>query len=132
MSTAHRWRLFDPNTLEDVAVPLNPQEFRLPDRDKNISASATVASVSGGGRVILNQGEPVAQTMGFVGVMLDRTQKAFWEYWYAKEYQVRLTDDFGDVWWIYIYKLTQTRPKTKPSHPELYRYTLDAYILDWP
>lgn len=129
-STAHRWRFFDPVTFDDVAIFLNPQELRLPDREKSITVNEATAP---DGKIILAEGaHRKPATLGFVGVALTLDQATFLETWYDKEYQVRLTDDFAREWWIYIYKLTFTRPKTKPSHPELHRYTMDAYILDWP
>lgn len=128
-STAHRWTFYDPVLVETQTIFLNPQELRLPDREKNITVTETTAP---DGKLILSEGIDKPATIGFVGVTLTLDQIAFLENLYDKRYQVRLTDDFAREWWIYVYKLTLTRPKTRPSHPEFHRYTMDSYVLDWP
>lgn len=126
---SHRWTFYDPITLAEEEIFLNPQEMRLPDLEKSIDLSSTAAP---DGRLILTEGVDRPQTLGFVGVTLTLAQLNWLETQFNKRYQVRMTDDFDREWWIYIYKLTRTRPRTRPSHPEFHRYTMDAYVLDWP
>jgi hypothetical protein len=124
-----RWRFYDPLTLEDEEFPLNPQELTLPEQLSNITVSDTVAP---DGKAVLAEGVPEVQKISWSGVLLDLDAKDFFTRWKAKKYQVRLTDDYGDEWWIYITKFAPTRPQTRPSHPDLHRYTFEALILDWP
>lgn len=126
-----RWTFYDPTTLAVDTIFLNPQEMRLPDREKNITTQETTAP-SPDGRLILTEGVDKPATLGFVGVTLTLANIDFLQALYDKRYQVKLTDDFDREWWIYVYKFGLTRPRTRPSHPEFHRYTLDAYVLDWP
>jgi hypothetical protein len=128
----HRWHIYDPVTLEDVEVPLNPSEARLPAVKKAISTAKTSAP-TGEGRIIATEGIDDPLTMGFTGVMLDLDQyNFFFDLCYNKRYQVRLTDDWGRVYWVYPTSLEATRGRHKPSHPEFQRYTMDFLVLDWP
>lgn len=126
-----RWKFLDPTTLVEETIFLNPQEMRLPVWEKSINVEETTAPGSEG-RVILAEGVDKVQTLGFDGVTLTLDQITFLQNLYLKRYQVRLTDDFDRVWWIYITKLTLTRTKTRPTHPEYHRYSLESYVLDWP
>ena len=129
---AWRWRIYDPVTLEDVELPLNPSEARLPAVKKAITTSKTSAP-TGEGRIIVTEGIDEPLTLGFTGVMLTLEHYEFlFDLAYNKRYQVRLTDDWGRVWWIYITSLEPTRGKHRPSHPFFQRYTMDALVLDWP
>ena len=126
-----RWKFYDPSTLVEDTIFLNPQELRLPDRQKTTTEETTTAG-GAEGRTIVFEGADRVPAMGWSGVTFTLAQKAWLEELWAKRRQIRLTDDFEQVWWIYITKLSFTRPRTKPSHPERHDYTLDAIILDWP
>jgi hypothetical protein len=123
-----RWTFWDPVAAQTYEFELNPVEGGSPPYKKKVSYENTSAP---DGKVLIYEGQDETQTMQWSGVIL--TQEHFEQYvdWWHLRRQLRLTDDLGRQFWVYITAFEPTRVKAF-SHPWKHRYTVTAMILDWP
>lgn len=123
----HRWTMWDPESDTTLTFPMNPVEGSLPSFEANITQHPTVAP---DGMVLLFEGRDAAQTFPFSGWVLTQTHYQFLVNWFRLKRQVRVTDDLGNQFWLYLTKFTPTR-KRSINFDWLIEYDAEAIILDW-
>jgi hypothetical protein len=68
--------------------------------------------------------------MTFSGTILTENEYNALIQWADERKQVRLTDDLGRQFWIYITSFVPTR-QLKRNSPWFFTYNAEATILDW-
>lgn len=123
--TVVRWKFYDPNTLEQYTVPINPDSVTDPSRKKNIVEQPTVAQ---GGAMLLMEGRQAASVMEFSGAILTQAHHDAFNAWFDKDYPVKITDDLGVEQWVFI---TEYTPKRQRNASNFYKrtFTMKAYAL---
>jgi hypothetical protein len=119
------WLFQDAATGESYVLPINPLDCDIPAIDKNISYQATVA----GGQVVYN-GATQEPSMSFSGTILTEDHFRALEAWFQLQRQIKITDDLGREFWVYITDFSPTRERNTPF-PWRMQYTANAVILDW-
>lgn len=121
-----RWTLWDPVLGTTLTFPVNPSESFLPQREKQMVTEKTTAGV-----LVAFEGEESPQEFNFSGTFLDESSYDFMVTWFEKRYQLRLTDDLGNQFWVY---LKAFRPKRKRASNHEWAFTYDAagLIMDIP
>ena len=121
-----RWTFYDPNTLVEFTVPINPNSVSDPDRKKKIKETPTLSK---DGTVLLVEGREDAPTMKWSGTILTKAHHDAFIEWYKKSYSVRVTDDNGDEQWVFITGYSSERQRS-PKYPYKRTFTMTAYALD--
>ena len=121
-----RWTLWDPVLGTTLTFPINPAESFLPHREKEFTLQTTTQ-----GKLLAFEGNEKAQEFNFSGTFLDQNSYNFMVNWFNKRYQLRLTDDLGNQFWIYLKSFS---PKRKRSSNYKWAFTYDAtaVLMDWP
>lgn len=120
-----RWQVYDPY-LGTEEFPLNPSEVDLPPLEKDITTRHTTAN----NKAVLFEGNGEPTEFKFNGVLFEEADYDWFVTWYNKKYQVRVTDDLGQEFWIYLQSF---RPRRRRSfhHPWCIEYEAVAVIVDW-
>lgn len=119
------WELYDPIADETYLLHINPDAGGSPTRRKTLSTRTTTA-----GKALYFQGSPEPRTFEASGTMLSEAHYNELDRWVEeKNHQVRLTDDLGRVFWIYLVALVPSRVR-KGSHPWFHTYSLEYTELD--
>jgi hypothetical protein len=121
MSTDHRWRFFDPVQVSTYEVQINPNEGGSPNWRKNITSDAPLGP---GGRPILTEGPDEVQRLECSGVILDQAHYTGLVNLFKKRRQVRLTDDLGRQFWVYIESFEPTRQRSRRAWRHTYRLSM--------
>ena len=122
-----KWEFYDPIVLETYTFHINPNSGGSPAYRKNIAYQNTSAP---DGKVLIFEGKDHPGEMEFSGVILEEAQLTAFQTWWQKRRQVRLTDDLGREYWIYITELETTR-RWSLHYPWRHDYSVKATILDW-
>lgn len=122
------WKFDDPVTLEQYSFEVNPNEHQQPQRRKKIVTEDTCAP---DGRTILFEGRREVKKTTWSGIILTQEQFDEFDTWFEKPYQVKLTDDRGQEYWVYLESWEPTRQRAQ-HYPWKHQYSMTAYILDWP
>lgn len=122
-----RWTFEDPVAAETWTFNINPREGGSPSYAKTVGYQNTTAP---GGRVLIYEGQDQVQTLEWSGAILEQEHYDKYVEWWRKRRQIKLTDDLGRQYWIYI---TSFKPARKRSRDRRWRhdYTVSATILDW-
>lgn len=123
-----RWQLYDPTVPETYVFPVNPNEGGTPNRAKRIDTQVPAAP---DGKVLLWEGRDEPQKIDIKGVILEQAQLDAFNLWFNKRHQVRLTDDLGRQYWVYMTTFNATRNR-RVSHPWHHSYDMSFTILDNP
>lgn len=123
-----RWKFFDPVDSTTTAFEVNPNEGGSLLLEKPIVARSTVAQ---GGVTILFEGNKPVQQIVFSGILYSETALNVMVDMFAKRHQIRLTDDLGRQFMIFIDKFEPKRVRARHS-PWKHTYTITATIVDWP
>lgn len=123
-----KWTFFDPTVPETYVFEVNPSEGGTPSREKNIDQQATAAP---NGRTLLFEGRDTVSQIDISGTILSQSQYTTFETWFNKRHQIRLTDDLGRQFWVYITSFSATRNR-RVSHPWHHSYNMSMLILDNP
>ena len=121
------WEFYDPVADETYRWEINPNEGGFPQRTKNISYQSTSGP---SGQTIAFEGRQSPLTFQFSGTILTQNHFETLNSWYEKGNQIRLTDDLGRVFWIYI-KTFQPQRQRSAHTPWKHTYTIEALLLDW-
>jgi hypothetical protein len=124
--TLWKWRLFD--GTDTYVFDVNPNEGGTPTFEKNILEESTAAP---DGLTLIFEGAEKPKPFNFSGVILEQSQYEAMLEWYQKRRQVRVTDDLGRQFWIYIKKFEATRG-WRVSHPWRHTFSIEATVVDWP
>lgn len=122
-----KWLIEDPAAADTYSFNINPSEGGSPGYQKNITEENTTAP---NGKTLLWEGLDEPQTLEFEGTILEQVQYDAFVDWFQKRRQVRLTDDLGRVYWVYI---TSFQPKRERAfhYPWKHSYTMTCTILSW-
>lgn len=126
--TWSRWKVYDPYTADEWTFAMNPSEVVQPDQKKNVSSIGTTAS---DGRTIMYEGQKPPDELSWKGVILSRAERDIFLLWFAKPYQLRLTDDLGEEYWVYLDKFTPRRKRVVNRELKI-EYDMHAFVLDIP
>lgn len=121
-----KWQFYDGSTTEVFEV--NPNEGGSPTRRKTMTYKNTAAP---DGKTLVFEGRDEPGEISFSGTLLTQEQFDMFEEWWDKRQQVRITDDLGRQYWVYIHTFDAKRIRAR-SHPWKHEYTVEATILDWP
>lgn len=121
-----RWTLYDPVLGTTLEFPINPAESFLPNREKEFSIQQTTQ-----GKLIAFEGNEKPVEFNFSGTFLDEASYNFMTTWFNKRYQLRLTDDLGKQYWIYLKTFSPER-KRSSNYRWAFKYSAQATVLDWP
>ena len=122
-----KWEFFDHVTNVNVPLEINPSDVDMGGVQRTISETSASSPT---GKRILFEGRRQPQKMVFTGVTFTKAQYEFFEDWANKNYQIRMTDDLGRQYWIYITRFAPTRRRAF-NQPWLTDYTMEATVLDW-
>lgn len=123
-----RWTVYDPDLDDTWTFPTNPNAGAQPQYAKKITQQTTLAP---DGKVLLFEGRDDAKTITFSGVILTEAHYLKMVEWYGKRRQLQLTDELGQVSWVYLTKFSPKR-KHAVSHPWRMDYDAECIVIDWP
>lgn len=123
-----RWTFYDPTVPQTYTFEINPNTGGTPSYAKTLSTSSTVAP---GGKTLIFEGADQVPKFEFSGTILTEAHFNAFVEWWDKRRQIRITDDLGREFWVYIESFTPTRVRAV-HHPWKHTYNVVAQILDWP
>lgn len=116
------WLFFDGvNTYE---LPINPNEAKMPSPKRSVLTKPTCS-----GRQVSYQGREEVATIDFSGVLLSEAQYRVFREWFLKRQQIRITDDLGLKYWVYLKTFNPTRVKNN-THEWYHTYSASGVVLD--
>lgn len=122
-----RWIFYDATTATTYTVPVNPNEGGTPHRKKSLRFQNTAAP---NGKVLVFEGRNDPTEIQFSGTILEQAHLEALDEWYEKRHQIRVTDDLGRMFWIYLTDFEATRQRSA-LHPWKHTYTARATVVDW-
>lgn len=122
-----RWKFYDGSTAEEHTFEINPNAGGSLEYEKNLIEQNTCAP---GGRTLIFEGADNPPKLEFSGPILTESQHVAFLYWWNKRRQIRITDDLGREYWVYI---TSYKPVRKRSYlyPWRHDYTMTCTVLSW-
>lgn len=120
-----RWNFTDNVVSQSYNFDVNPNRGGTPSFEKNLSYSSTPA-----GSPIVFEGRDKPRTFTVSGVLREESQLIALQTWFDKEYQIRITDDLGRQFWIYITDLQFERAQTR-RWPFRHTFTINYLEVDW-
>lgn len=122
-----RWTFYDPIEVETYTFEINPNEGGSPSYKKTVGNQSTSAP---DGKTLLFEGQDEVQTLQWSGVILTQAHYDKYVEWWQKRRQIRLTDDLGRQYWIYLTSFEPTRRRAA-TRPWKHDFNATATILDW-
>lgn len=121
------WRFEDPteNTVETMSI--NPNDGASPSYSKSLTKEQSTAP-GALGRVLIYEGADHPSEFTFSGVILTQQQYEFLQRAWQKRHLVRLTDDLGRQFVIYLESFTPKRVRSA-THPWRHTYEANAVIV---
>lgn len=116
------WNFFDGTNSYDL--PVNPDAASMPGPKRNIITKPTCA-----GRQVMMEGKKEVGQISFSGVILEEEHLRAFEEWALKRKQVRITDDLGRKYWIYIKTFSPSRQKNN-TYEWYHTYTVNGIVMD--
>lgn len=120
-----RWNFQDNVISQSYNFDVNPNRGGTPSFQKNLSYSSTPAGSS-----IVFEGRDKPRTFTVSGTLREEAQLIALQTWFDKEYQVKITDDLGREFWIYITNLQFERAQTR-RWPFRHTFTINYVEVDW-
>ena len=119
------WTIANYSGGQTYAFEINPLDATVPSFKRTITTQSTAA-----GRQINYEGRRQPQTITVSGTILSEDQYNTMDAWARVRKQVKITDDLGEGFWVYVERFSPTRQKSTqfPWHME---YSLEATVLDW-
>jgi hypothetical protein len=122
-----RWQFYDPVATETYTFEINPNAGGSPTYKKSVNYQNTTAP---DGKTLIYEGQDEVQELEWSGVILTQTHYDKYIEWWQKRRQIRLTDDLGRQYWIYLTSFVPNRVRAS-SRPWKHEFTATAVILDW-
>lgn len=122
-----KWTFYDAVEDTTYTFAINPNDGGSPDFQKNINYQATTAP---SGKTVISEGLDKVQELTWSGTILDQAQYNAYITWWQKRRQIKVTDDLGREFWVYLVSFTPKRVRAR-SHPWKHTYDVTASILDW-
>lgn len=110
-----KWLFEDLALDESYVFEINPNEGGSPQYKKNITYQDTIA----GNTLIFEGGDQAIET-SVSGTLLSQSQHETFVDWFSKRHLIRLTDDLGRTYMIYI---TGYEPKRVRAVQARYKHT---------
>jgi hypothetical protein len=120
-----RWTFFDPYTSETYTFAINPNEGGTPGLVKKIEYQTAAAP---DGAMLVFEGRDDPKKIDFSGTILEQAQLDAFIVWFGKRNKIRLTDDLGRQFWVYLTSFNPTRGR-KASHPWRHTYQASAAVI---
>jgi len=127
MAAVVRWKFDDLTTLATYTFEINPASGGSPSFEKNLVYENTLAP---NGHALIYEGQDPVRELTWEGVILTQTHYQTYVDWWDKRHQIKLTDDLGRQYVIYI-KSFQPKRERAVHYPWKHSYTVTAVILDW-
>lgn len=121
-----RWTFYDPVAVETYELEINPNDGGSPSSNKRLNYSETTAP---DGAALIYEGRDEVQKIEWSGTILSQAHYEKYEEWFQKRRQIRLTDDLGRQYWIYITTFSPRRVRSA-LYPWKHEFTCSALILD--
>lgn len=120
------WTLYDYDTAESYDLAINPASGGSPSYAKSFTVTNTTAP---GGKALIFEGQDEVPQISVSGVLLTEDLYNKFVTWWNKRNLLRITDDLGRNFDIYI---TSFRPERVRSvtHPWRHNYTLDYIVVE--
>jgi hypothetical protein len=119
------WQIYDSVTTISYSFDIDPDSFTIKSQQKAINTTATSA-----GQRQLSEGRSVPPVLSWSGTIMTESDLNKWREIASIRHQVRLTDDLGKIYWIYITSFRPNR-QLKRYVPWFHTYSVEATILDW-
>jgi hypothetical protein len=124
-----RWQFFDPVGSVTYQFELNPNDGGSPSYDKRINYENTSAP---DGKTLIFEGRDEVQKLEWSGVILTQAHYDAYVTWWEKRRQIKVTDDFGRQFWIYLTSFKPTRRiRGQRVYPWRHDYSITATIVSW-
>lgn len=117
------WMFEDPTEGTVQYMPINPNAGASPSYQKNLTKKTTTA-----GRVLVQEGQDSVAQFDFSGVLLTQAHYEFIYNAWAKRHPVRLTDDLGRTFVIYLESFSPRRQLSR-TYPWKHEYDATAVVL---
>lgn len=115
------WIFYDGNST--YQLPVNPNSASMPEITHKITARATAS-----GGQILTKGRREPGKIRFSGVILSEAQYRNFRSWITLRKQIRITDDLGENYWVYLTSFSPTRTRSS-DYPWFMDYSVDGFVL---
>jgi hypothetical protein len=122
-----RWQIYDPITAVTDTFEFNPDSGGSPAYKKTETFANTCAP---DGKTLIFEGQDEPQRLEWSGTILTEAHYNKYVEWWAKRRQLRVTDDLGRVYWVYINSFTPTRVRAA-TRPWKHTFDVSATILSW-
>lgn len=119
------WIFEDEYASTVYELEVNPQEASMPSVVKTYTPSATAA-----GQQIIFQGRSPSQQLSCSGIILTEDQYNTMREWARLEKQIKITDDLGRVFWVYIKSFAPRRVRSS-QYPWTHEFSMTAVVLSW-
>lgn len=127
MAVVQRWRFDDLVTHETYEFEINPKEGGSPSYKKHINYQNTCAP---NGKTLVFEGHDEPQVLTFTGTILTQTLYDAMVTWFSKRHQIKVTDDLGRSFMIYIMSFEPKRERSF-HYPWKHSYQVSYIVLDW-
>lgn len=122
-----KWEFYDHVTGDTINLEVNPSDVSMTDITRSVSQQGTTSPT---GKRVMFEGRRAPQTMTLDGVTFTKGQYQTFAHWANKNYQFRLTDDLGRVFWVYVTRFAPNR-RANFYQPWLADYSIEVTVLDW-
>ena len=119
------WVFEDIVNSEIYELEINPSQADLPEVTSNYSPMPTAA-----GRQILFEGRVQPVTLNFSGTLLTEEQYRAMNSWNRKRKQIKITDDQGYEYWVYLTGFNPQRVRDT-QHPWRHTFSASCIVVDW-
>jgi hypothetical protein len=119
------WIWEDATDGTTMVMPINPNDGASPAYQKNLTKKTTSA-----GRTLIQEGAPSPQQFDFSGVLLTKAHYDFVLNLWRKRHPLRLTDDLGRTFTVYLESFTPHRKPSRAGYPWKHDYQATAVILE--
>lgn len=122
-----RWIFEDPSASETYTWEINPRDGGSPQYEKTINYQNTTAP---DGKTVIFEGLDKPLELEWSGVILSQDHYETLIEWFEKRRQIKLTDDLGRIYWVYITAFLPSRRRAV-GRPYKHDYTMKATVLSW-
>lgn len=123
-----KWKFEDFIEEDEYTFLINPNKGGTPEMKKNIIQRNTTAP---DGKTILFEGRDEPMTFTFSGTLRDETQLTTLQSWVQRRNQIRLTDDLGRSYSVYLTGISATRIRAAQALWK-HEWEITAVLVDWP
>lgn len=119
------WIFEDVHASQVYYFECNPSEAEMPSIRKTYSTSYSAA-----GSAVIFQGRDPVREISFSGTILTKEQYDILRFWVQKQKQIKITDDLGRVYWVYLKEFNPTR-RPALNYPWLHDFSMSGVVVSW-